>query len=754
MGIVKKVKNLSGVAKKLKRNKWGRVRTIIRDYGLREFLRRVREKMNYGDSAIHLYERVYVVTNEAYLAKNASPKNFLPESTVSFVVAPRSKNVGRLDILTSNVQQDKNAALTLSIYREGNLLMTCRQTNISHNGYTVFTFLPVLDVMYVPLTFVITSDTASVGVLVNKKRKKHGFFVKGGGSVACKVYTRLDALYLHWMKNNSKTLGELAAQKETAFAYAPKISIVVPLYNTPDSFFREMVGSVLAQTYPNWELLLADGSTEQNELAKIASEYTDSRIKYRKLAENKGISGNSNAAIEMASGEYVALLDHDDTIEPHALYEYVRLLNEDRDYEFIYSDEDKITEDGSRRFDPFFKPDFSPNMLYAFNYITHFTLIKKTLLDEVGYFDDQYNGAQDYDLFLRATEKAKKVGHISDILYHWRVSDASTAYSSGAKEYTIAAGRAAIDASIKRRGLHAHVELGLLPNYYNVVYGLPQPQPKISIIIPNKDEKDTLKKCIDSILGKTAYDNYEIIIIENNSTKESIFAYYRQLEKNARIRVIKWEHAFNFAALNNFAAKEAKGELLLFMNNDMSVINANWLEQMAMHALRPEIGAVGAKLYYPDDTLQHAGIVLRIGGVAGHSHKGSGRDEAGAFNRLQIVHDVSAVTAACLMTRKSVFDKVGGFDEQFVVALNDVDLCLKIRAAGYSIVFTPYAELYHYESKTRGYEESPEKKARFEGERQKWFAKWLDKYPVDPFYNKNLSHELQDYSIDPGKIER
>ncbi len=751
MGIVTKIKNLSKVTKRLKRAKWSRVKTILRDYGIRELARRVGEKMKYGDAAVHLYERIYVVTNEAYLRKGASTAAFRSEKIVSFQTAPGAPNIGRVDILTSNPTHNGNAQLTLEIYKKGSLLSRCTVGNVKDNDYTTFDFLPVLDVMYHPLDFVITSSLASCGVLVNRHKSKHGFSVQGGGSVACKVYTQLDALYVHWLKNNVPTKDALEQQRLQTFSFCPKISIIVPLYNTPETLLREMVSSVLAQTYSHFELCIADGSTDGADRAAILAQYGDERIKYQKLAENEGISGNSNRAIRMATGDYIALLDHDDMLAPHALYKNVALLNENSDYELIYSDEDKVTENGLRRFDPFFKPDFSPNMLYAFNYITHFTCIKKSLLDRIGYFDDRYNGAQDYDLFLRATEQAKKIGHIKDILYHWRIAETSTAFSSDTKSYTVAAGQAAIEASIRRRGLSAAVSEGALPNYYTVSYALPTPQPMISIIIPNKDEKDTLKKCIDSIRTKSTYSNYEIIIVENNSEKQSTFAYYEQLKKDPRIRVICWNHPFNYSSLNNFAADQAKGELLLFLNNDMSVISADWLEQMAMHACRPDVGAVGAKLYYPDDTLQHGGIVLRIGGIAGHSHKGSGRDEVGAFARLTLVHDLSAVTAACLMTRKEVFASVGGFDEQFVVAFNDVDLCLKIREKGLFVLWTPFAELYHYESKTRGYEETPEKIARFEGEQAKWLHKWEKKYPVDPFYNPNLTHILQDYSIDPGK---
>lgn len=746
-----KLKNLAKVAGKLKNRKWKRVRAIIRDYGMREFLRRVKEKMQYGDMAKSVYQRISVITNESYIKDPHNPVGFLCEQEVSFTVIPASVNVGRVDILTAG----KNARDTLTMTvrnKEGKLLLEMTVDEIKNNDYTVFTFLPILRTVHTPLTFTFRSSSPESGVLINRRKKKYGFDVAGGGSVACRIYVQFDAEYLYWMKNNTPTNEEYAAQRGHVFEYSPKISIIVPLYNTPERFFREMLNSVLSQTYSNWELCLADGSTQTGNLKDIAASYGDERIVYKKLDKNEGISGNSNRAIEMATGEYVALLDHDDTLMPQALYENVALINKDPDYEFIYSDEDKITEDGSRRFDPFFKPDFAPNMFLAFNYITHFVVMKKSLLDEVGCFNAQFNGAQDYDLFLRATEKAKKIGHIADILYHWRISETSTAFSSDTKSYTVEAGRKALEAALLRRGVKgARVKNNTLDNYYITSYEIPTPHPLISIIIPNKDEVATLKKCIDSILSQSTYDNYEILVVENNSTGKEIFSYYEKLQQLQNVRIVTWDGIFNYAAINNFAARHAKGELLLFLNNDVSVISPDWLEQMAMHALRCEIGAVGAKLYYPDDTIQHAGVVLKIGAVAGHSHKHLDRWDVGSFGRMTFAQDVSGVTAACLMVRKSVFDEVGGFDEQFVVAFNDVDLCLKIREKGYINLFTPFAELYHYESKTRGYEETPEKIKRFEGEQKKWLSKWDAKYPYDPLYSKNLTHEFEDYSINPGR---
>lgn len=747
MGVFEKVKNLNAVANRLGKGKFKRVQEIIRIYGVRELFRRMREKMDDGGDPLNTLERSYVVINESYYNEKTWRKNFQKERDVSFTVEPNGENVGRIDLLTYNDENDPAARITMRVKYNGEQLIEIQGERVQDCGYTVFEFTPILNVTKTPVEFSFHSDSPGYGVLVNHRKAKYGFEVQGGGSLVCRVYMARHAEYGYWMGRHTLTEADLEAQRRTEFAYMPLFSIIVPLYNTPERYLGDLVKSVLAQTYQNWELCLADGSTEQNNIADIIRAYGDSRIKYKKLEQNQGIAGNSNEAIKMASGEYVGLLDHDDTLMPHALFENIKLVNEDPDYEFIYCDEDKLSETGNLRFFPFFKPDFSPNMLYAFNYITHFAVFKKTLLDEIGYFSDKYNGAQDYDLILRATEKAKKVGHIADILYNWRVSETSTAFDSESKKYTTAAGKAAIEAALKRRGINARVRTHQWDNYFIVDYELPRQRPMISILIPSHNEAATLKRCIDSILSKTTWDNYEIVVVENNSTDEKTFAYYKTLERQSRVRVVTWDKPFNYAAVNNFAVAQAKGDLLLFLNNDTSVISHDWLEQMAMHALRPDVGAVGAKLYYPDDTLQHGGIILRIGGIAGHAHKTVHRTDLGSFARLQIVHDLSAVTAACLMTRRDVFEEVGGFDEEFVLAFNDVDFCLKIRDKGYSVLLTPFAELYHYESKTRGYEDTPEKVERFNGECRKWLLKWLEKYPVDPFYNKNLTQRHENFTI-------
>jgi GT2 family glycosyltransferase len=712
--------------------------------------------MDSGDSPT---DRVYVVTNESYIRNTASPRGFSPVDSVSFTILPGAVNIGKVEILTRYTAG--SARLTLEITDvNGKRLLRTKASDAAHDGYTVFEFFPVIHLRMAEtleqnlLKLTVSSQTAGGGVLVNRSRRRQGFDVEGGGMVVCRVYTRLDALYMHWLVNNAPTEEELAGQRAAVFARMPKVSVISPLYNTPEPLLREMIQSVTDQTYANWELCLADGSTDGADRRAIAESYGDTRIRYEKLEKNEGISGNSNHAIGMSTGEYIALLDHDDTITSHALYRSVETINRCSDCDFIYSDEDKLSADGKRRFSPFFKPDFSPDMLNAFNYITHFTVIKKSLLDQIGLFQGEYNGAQDYDLFLRATEAARRVCHIDDVLYNWRVIETSTAFSSESKSYTAEAGKAALEASIARRGVGAHAEMGVLPNYYRVAYDIPDPRPLISVMIPNHNEKAALKTCLDSIRRKSSYPNYEILIVENNSTQPALLRYYESLQNDPRVRVIGWHHPFNFSALNNFAASQAKGELLLFMNNDMSVISPDWLEQMAMHALRPEIGEVGAKLLYPDNTLQHGGIVLRIGGIAGHSHKFIDAAEVGAFARMAIVHNVSAVTGACAMMRKSVFERAGGFDERFTVAYNDVDLGLKIGALGLRNLWTPYAQLYHYESRTRGYEDTQDKKKRLAEEAALWLSKWEAAYPSDPYYSRNLTLVYEDHSISPDRVER
>ncbi|MCR4924829.1 MAG: glycosyltransferase [Clostridiales bacterium] len=540
-------------------------------------------------------------------------------------------------------------------------------------------------------------------------------------------------------------------QRKLQFPKKIKFSILTPLYNTQEDFLREMIASVLGQSYENWELCLSDGSDSAHSYVrdiceKIASK--DNRIKYKKLDKNKGISENTNVCLGMATGDYVALLDHDDLLHPAALYEMMKVIS-NCDADFIYTDEATFNSPNLHEIiGTNFKPDFAPDYFYAVNYICHFTAFSKKLLDKIGNFNSEYDGAQDYDLFLRLTEKARCIKHIPKCLYYWRGSETSTSVNAASKSYTCIAGQKAVMAHFKRVGVNASVYLGHVENTYRVKYEI-KDEPLISIIIPNYEHWESLKKCVESIIGFSTYKNYEIIVVENNSKSSETFAYYKELEGKTKVRIVTWEGKFNYSAINNFAVKYANGEYILLLNNDVEVITANWLEEMLMYAQRSDVGAVGAMLYYPSNKIQHAGVIVGLGGVAGHSHKQFNRDGTPGYARRKVVpQNLSAVTAACVMIPKKVFDEVGGLDEMFEVAFNDVDLCLRIRSAGYTVVWTPFAELYHYESETRGYEDTPEKQARADSEEYLFKERWQKFLAAgDPYYNKNLTLDYENFAI-------
>jgi len=508
-----------------------------------------------------------------------------------------------------------------------------------------------------------------------------------------------------------------------------------------------MITSVLAQTYSEWELCIADGSDREVYVREILEKYAekDKRIKIKFLSENKGIAGNSNEALSMAAGDFIALLDHDDLLPPFSLFEVVKTLQNNSDADFIYSDEDKIT--GQKRVEHYFKPDWSPDTLRSYNYPAHFSIFRKDLLLSQGGFREGFDGSQDYDLNLRISEKAKKIIHIPEILYHWRIHKDSTAGDLMVKPLAVKSARKALEEHLERLGMEGTVEDGLFLTSYKVTYKI-KDRPKISIIIPSSDHSEDLCKCVNSIIEKSDYKNIEIIIVENNSMEEKTFLFYEELKKIEYIRIITWNKPFNYSAINNFAVKEASGDMLLFLNNDTEIINSDCFIRMAEHAMRKDVGAVGAKLYFPDGTVQHGGVIVGVGDVAGHSHKGFCGDFAGYGGRLKVIQNVSAITAACLMMRHDVFNEVRGFDEAYFIAFGDVDLCLKIREKGYLIVWTPYAELYHYESKTRGYEDTHEKEKRFLREVEIFHEKWKSFMEKgDPYYNRNLTLDREDFSL-------
>ncbi len=555
--------------------------------------------------------------------------------------------------------------------------------------------------------------------------------------------------YGGWIKYNEPKDADLKLQMKKKFSLEPKISVVVPMYNTKEKFFKDLVDCMIHQTYSNWELCLADGSPKQNENLKKYIE-KDSRIKYQFLGENRGIAGNSNSAIEMATGDYIALLDHDDILADYALFEVVNYINKWPNAEFLYSDEDKIDENDNR-YDAYFKPDFAPDTLRCQNYICHFSIFKSDLMKKLNGFKADYDGAQDYDIFLRMSEitKPENIKHIPKILYHWRVHSESTAkLNSHAKNYAFEAGKKAIEDHLKRIGLDGNVSEGCIEGIYRIDYKVIG-EPKVSIVIPNKDGKDILSVCINSLLGKTTYKNYEIIIVENNSETEEIFEYYKELEKNGKIKIVYYPNkGFNYSAIINFGVKNSTGEYIVQLNNDTELITPNWLELMLGFCQRKDVGGVGAKLYFPDETIQHAGIIVGIGGIAGNRFKSIPKSGHGYFAKESMIENLSAVTAACMMNPKSIYEEVGYMNEKLAVAFNDVDFCLKIREKGYLIVYNPFVEFWHYESKSRGAENTPAKIKRFQGEMSTFEQRWPEILEEgDPYYNINLSLDTEVYHM-------
>lgn len=560
-----------------------------------------------------------------------------------------------------------------------------------------------------------------------------------------------DVDYNKWVHEHPLTREKIEKQKKHDFNFSPKISLIVATFNTPINYLEAMIEAVINQTYTNWELCIADGSENQLVEDFVRSHYgNNDKIKYKKLSKNLGISGNMNAAIDMATGEYIGFYDHDDLITKDALYEYIKVLNKNNEIEFIYSDEDKIDAKGKKYFDPNFKPDFNLDLLTTVNYICHFLVVKKSLIDSVGPFDSDFDGAQDYDFVLRCVDAIdeSKIYHIPKVLYHWRFHQGSTAGNPQSKMYAFEAGKRAVQSHFNRIGVKAQVDHGPSLGMYRTHYIL-ETKPLVSIIIPSKDHIDDLKRCLNSIIKKSTYKNYEIIIVENNSIEKETFEYYDFIQKKySNVHVVYWKKGFNFSAINNFGIQYAKGEYLLLLNNDTEVISENWIEEMLGICERKEVGIVGCKLLYPDDTIQHAGVLIGMGGLAGHVFVNYNKNDLGYFGYIQAQRDYSAVTAACMLVKRSVFDAVNGLTEELEVAFNDVDFCMKVINAGYKIVYTPYAQLHHYESKSRGYEDTPEKVERFNREVLYFLRHWkkfLEK--GDPCYNKNLSLMTTDFKL-------
>ena len=549
-----------------------------------------------------------------------------------------------------------------------------------------------------------------------------------------------DAQFKVWLQQHQLRPADIEQMREElrTFRYAPLFTIIIPVYNTEEVWLRRAIKSLQAQLYPNWETCIINDASTKDYIAPILNEYaaSDPRIRVKHLGANRGIAGASAEALAMAAGEFIGLLDHDDELTPDALWEVASRLNRNPELDLVYSDEDKLTADGAR-VDPFFKPDWSPDLLLSMNYIAHFAVFRRSLLEAIGGFRSGYEGAQDYDLLLRLTEKTDRIAHAPKILYHWRMGHTSAASSAKAKPFASESGRRAVEDALKRRGREAAVEV-LSPGRYRARYKIHK-SPLVSIIIPTKDQVRLLQQCVDSIEQKTSYHSYEIIIIDNNSINSDTIHYLDALSD--KHRVLRYPQPFNFSAINNFGATQANGEYLLFLNDDTQVIGADWLTALLEQAQRPEVGAAGAKLLYLNNSIQHAGVTLGICGGAGHAFKKLPDNRTTYFGLADLTRNTSAITAACMIIPRKVFDKVGGFDEQLKVVYNDVDLCLRIRKQGYLIVYTPFAVLYHFESASRG-------RLRPTKEEEIFNQRWADTIRSgDPYYNPSLTLTREDWSL-------
>ena len=548
---------------------------------------------------------------------------------------------------------------------------------------------------------------------------------------------------------------EAARQRAETFPRMVKISILVPLWNNDRQFQIEMLESVMNQTYENWELCLADGSDADHAyIGEICQEYAakaGGRIVYKHLEKNGGISGNTNECLKLATGEYIGLFDQDDLLHPCALYEYVKVINE-QNADYIYCDETTFHDgDINKALTMHFKPDYAPDNLRANNYICHFSVFSRALLDGTELFRTQFDGSQDHDMILRLTDNAEHVVHVPKVLYYWRSHAGSVASGISAKPYAILAAKGAVAEHLRKHGFD-HFEITstrAFETIFRIQYQI-LGNPKVSIVIANKDHEQDLRRCITSIVEKSTYDNIEIIVVENNSTTQEIKEYYKELTESGQAKIVTYEGAFNYSAVNNLGVSHAEGEYILLLNNDTEVITVNWIEEMLMYAQREDVGAVGAKLYYEDKTIQHAGVVIGLGAhrTAGHIHYKQARQNLGYMGRLCYAQNLSAVTGACLLVKKSLYEAAGGLDTGFAVSLNDVDFCLKLRKMGYLNVWTPFAELYHYESISRGLDTDGEKAERYNKESEMFRKKWKEVLDQgDPYYNVNFSLDRSDFSL-------
>ncbi|WP_444924271.1 glycosyltransferase [Microbulbifer sp. DLAB2-AF] len=532
----------------------------------------------------------------------------------------------------------------------------------------------------------------------------------------------------------------------------PKISIVMPVFDPPIQYLKECLDSVVMQSYPHWQLCIADDKSSDPKVAQLLENYTakDQRIRWIQRAKNGHICVASNTALALAEGKYVTFLDHDDCLFPHALLEVVSSIQENPEADIFYTDEDFIDDKG-RRFAPHYKSDWNPALLLSHNYVTHLTIYRRELLMRVGGFREKagVEGSQDYDLLLRTSAETtdKNIIHIPKVLYHWRAHENSTALDSEKKSYTSIAGQKALQNYLDTSAISGNAQLTKDDNLYRIDYTI-EKDPLVSLLIPTRDMLDVLAPCVSSILNKSTYQNIEILILDNQSKERETLSWFLEIQKNdTRVKILKFDKPFNYSEINNFGASHARGEIIGLINNDIEIITPQWIEELVSLAQQPKYGCVGALLYYPDDTVQHGGVILGLGGYAAHSHRGLPRGSQGYFNRLKVRQNLSAVTGACLFVRKEIYEMVGGLDEEFAVAYNDVDFCLKVLESGYLNIFTPFAELYHHESKSRGLEDSNEKVTRFNSEKEKLLEKWGNYILNDPYYNINLTRSKEDFSI-------
>jgi len=727
----------------------------LKKYGFGAFLRRLRNRLfkkPLDASQIPLIDIPITSGNRYYVEKSLSGSFLFP-----------ADNLFEIRLFTVDKEKDSKATLLVRDDR-GRLLRETSLDNrsIKVNGFTSFRFKPIPNSRGRAFKFKLIVRDGKVGVSYNKLYRSERLELSYDdmplkGAIGFQAFGNVDikTLYEVWMLKNEPVASELERYKKAsgAFTYRPKISIVTPVYNPEVAWIRAAVASVLAQVYDNWELCLADASTKAD-VKKCLRDYTsnDPRIKVKFLDKNLGISANSNEALSLATGEYVAFLDHDDELSQDALYEVARLLQDHPDADMMYSDEDKIDSDGNRTL-PFFKPDWSPDMFLSCMYTCHLGVYRKSIIDQVKGFREGYDGSQDYDLVLRVIEKTSNIRHIPKILYHWRMAPGSAAESVDSKTYVYDAAKRALNDYMVRNNIKGEVIDGLWLGSYYVKRELIK-NPMVSIIISTKDKAGELRDCIESIIKNTQYSNYEIVVVNNNSKENDTFEYFKEIQKYDNVHVLDYNEDFNFSAINNYAVKHSSGEVILFLNNDTKVITGTWLTSMLEQVQRSEVGGVGCKLVYPDNTVQHAGIILGINGldddnnVAANCPQRGNSSHPGYFGREKMTLDLSAVTSACMMIRREVFEGIGGFDENLAVAYNDVDLCIRLRQKGYLIVYVPYAVLYHYESLTRGYEDTKDRRERFEKEIRYMRNKWASVIDAgDPYYNPNLSLRHGDFRI-------